>query len=313
MQPDSLRRELVVVAIGGLGDILLLTPFIRHFRETGRYHRIVCLCSPRAVQLLDCNPFVDEVISCEANERLFWAIPQENREVFSPYRDISLNAEPSGEVRIAVEGGFNPGHGRRPAIEAIARHARIRIRSRQMEVFTTEADQVAASEIYGLGGGRPAVLVGFESLLTEKNLPVKIRREIRVRLRRAGLILFEVSGHTLRIGKSHLPLPALRTMSELAKLCSAILTVDSFLGHLAGAVGTPAVVLFGPSNPAIYGHPTNRNLRPSLCPPCAGSPRRRECNSPHCMSAFRSDLIAHATIKAAHERAFANLPGRDGL
>lgn len=308
--PDFFRPDLVIVAIGGLGDLLLLTPFIRHFRETGRYHKIHCLCPTRALQLFDHNPCIDQVISCQANERLFWTIPQENREVFSPFQRFRVESQPPGEARIVVSSGVNPGRGHWPAIEAISRQSRIHLRSHRMEIFTTRRDRIAAARICARAGGRRVVLVNFESVLKEKNLPVCLRRGIRRRLRRAGLVLFEVSGNRLRVGRSKLPLPGLRTMSELAKRCSVILTVDSFLGHLATAVGTRAVVLFGPSNPAVYGHPANQNLRPAACVPCGGTARRRKCPAPLCMSAFRPDLVAAAAIQlAASQPLPAKTPG----
>lgn len=43
---------------------------------------------------------------------------------------------------------------------------------------------------------------------------------------------------------------------------------DSGLVHMAAALGTPSVVMFGPTLADFYGYPGNRNLAPSVCGGC---------------------------------------------
>jgi len=51
-----------------------------------------------------------------------------------------------------------------------------------------------------------------------------------------------------------------------AELC---VTVDCVMSHLAAAVGTPAVVLFGPTPAGLIGYPCHRNLQAQgVCEPC---------------------------------------------
>ncbi len=42
--------------------------------------------------------------------------------------------------------------------------------------------------------------------------------------------------------------------------CQAWISVDNFFQHLAWSVGKPGVVIFGQSDPDIFGHPENMNL-----------------------------------------------------
>ena len=52
-------------------------------------------------------------------------------------------------------------------------------------------------------------------------------------------------------------------ISELRKLigeCRTWIGVDSFFQHLAWDEGKPGIVLWGPSDPLIFGHPENINL-----------------------------------------------------
>jgi ADP-heptose:LPS heptosyltransferase len=53
------------------------------------------------------------------------------------------------------------------------------------------------------------------------------------------------------------------SMSELKSLileCKTWISVDSFFQHYCWELGKPGIVLFGPSDPNIFGHPENINL-----------------------------------------------------
>lgn len=57
--------------------------------------------------------------------------------------------------------------------------------------------------------------------------------------------------------RKNLPLPALR---ELLRQCRTWVGVDSFFQHFAWIEGVKGIVLWGPSDPLIFGHPENTNL-----------------------------------------------------
>ena len=57
--------------------------------------------------------------------------------------------------------------------------------------------------------------------------------------------------------RKNLPIPELRT---LLKECRIWISVDSFFQHLGWDEGVPGIVLWGPSDPLIFGHPENINL-----------------------------------------------------
>jgi ADP-heptose:LPS heptosyltransferase len=96
-----------------------------------------------------------------------------------------------------------------------------------------------------------------------------------------------------------------RSAALFARL-RGVLTNDSFPGHLAAAVGVPAVVLFGPSEPAVFGHAANRNLRSEACPPCADTWRQLECRQAVCLEALAPERVA----AAARERFSSPCPSR---
>lgn len=57
--------------------------------------------------------------------------------------------------------------------------------------------------------------------------------------------------------RKNLSLPEL---SELIKTCRTWIGVDSFFQHLCWDLGKPGIVLWGQSDPLIFGHPENLNL-----------------------------------------------------
>jgi ADP-heptose:LPS heptosyltransferase len=57
--------------------------------------------------------------------------------------------------------------------------------------------------------------------------------------------------------RTNLPLSELR---KLLKECRTWIGVDSFFQHLAWDEGKPGIVLWGVSDPLIFGHPENINL-----------------------------------------------------
>ncbi len=60
--------------------------------------------------------------------------------------------------------------------------------------------------------------------------------------------------------------PEMVSLVRNAELC---ITVDAVTCHLAAAVGTPAVVLFGPTPAALIGYPCHANLQAEwVCEPC---------------------------------------------
>ena len=74
---------------------------------------------------------------------------------------------------------------------------------------------------------------------------------------------------------------------------------DSGIAHLAVAVGSRAIVLFGPSDPLKWGPPPDRGiaLRESLpCSPCSMFGYTKPCRRYACMSALSVDRVLAAVL-----------------
>ena len=114
-------RERVFLALGGLGDLLLLTPLIRQVARGRPRGRVVCVCPPHAKELFDRNPHFDRLVVCPGPEIWYWALPHAGREVFAPFHKVELARAPGGGIRIVAEALGHAGgavdHGRVALLE----------------------------------------------------------------------------------------------------------------------------------------------------------------------------------------------------
>jgi heptosyltransferase-2 len=95
---------------------------------------------------------------------------------------------------------------------------------------------------------------------------------------------------------------SLRQLMALLKVCRVLLTNDSGPMHLAAALGTPVVVPFGSTSPALTGpglagHPAQPHRLLSARPGCAPC-FRRECPLDfRCMTALGVPPVAEAVLE----------------
>jgi len=102
-----------------------------------------------------------------------------------------------------------------------------------------------------------------------------------------------------RMSQTAVMLPRTRSLRGLAAMLKCVdlfIGADSGPAHLASAVGTPVVAVFGPKDPAVYAPygPKTAVVRADLpCSPC----KRRKCDHAECMTA----VTPEAVISAAEE------------
>ena len=90
------------------------------------------------------------------------------------------------------------------------------------------------------------------------------------------------------------------SLEQTAVACrkaSVLVGPDSGVAHLAAAVGTPAVVLFGPSDPDKWGPPAGRGavVRVSVpCAPCSMFGSVKPCRRRVCMERISPEQVLAA-------------------
>ena len=152
----------------------------------------------------------------------------------------------------------------------------------------------AARELLPPGEG-PVVAVGFSSSWPSKNWPKEFFRDVlaQTAARCPGLRCWllgspaeRTAGEALRAICDGLPVVNLAGRTTLRSLCcllrqtGALLTNDSGPMHIAAALGTPCVALFGATDPALTGpYGASHRVFRSQCPqsPCF----RRQCPRPN--------------------------------
>lgn len=82
---------------------------------------------------------------------------------------------------------------------------------------------------------------------------------------------------------------SLPTLASALMNAKALITVDTGTMHLATALGTPVLALFGPTNPALTGPYSKKVPHKVLvsgadCQPCIKLPSQRKCSFNRCMS-----------------------------
>lgn len=93
----------------------------------------------------------------------------------------------------------------------------------------------------------------------------------------------------------------LRDLAYLYQRCALLITTDSGPMHLAAAMGTPVIALFGPTDPARTGPYGKGHVviqRKLSCSPCF----LKKCESMECMSGITIDEVFHAVREKLSRR-----------
>jgi ADP-heptose:LPS heptosyltransferase len=286
-------RRLTIVASGGLGDCLLASAFVRHFAQAGQYAGITCALPSYAAPLYHCSPRVTRLAACAGRDLWLWGLPEEHADVFVPYARVTPD-ETAGDG-LCVEHPYPLNQGAESAVRQVAVIHGLDIQDESPEIFTSAADELWADQAVRPFAGQKRVWIAYRTPLPEKQYPLARWQQVVDALRTEAAVL-ELDEGCSQLTGTHLisPMPGLRQSAALVRRCDCVVAIDSFAIHLAAAVSTPAVALFGPTNPAVWGHPTTTCLRSSGCPVCANTPRLRQCRRRSCLEDIPANLVTEA-------------------
>lgn len=291
--------KLRIVAGGALGDGLLHTPFIRHFKKSGRYDHIACVVPAPAAPIFYNNPYIDQLIPCAGDDILLWAAPEAGWDIFCPYFQVETVCSAQGETTLEYQAGWlrDPDRTNLSLMDQIAENFGLHLQDHGLDIFPDSTDQAWAREFLTAHDGRPCIAIATGTKDDRKRYPHPLWQAVVDALHdEIRLFQFSSTGALLSGVEPIVPLPSMGRSAALFARMACIVCVDSFPAHLASAVGTPAVVLFGPSDPAKFGHHANMNLRVSDCPPCS-HPHEKPCASSRCMAEISPQKIVAAVKK----------------
>jgi ADP-heptose:LPS heptosyltransferase len=142
-----------------------------------------------------------------------------------------------------------------------------------------------------------------------KNLPAALWARSVALLQAQGLLTVQLGeAHEQPIEGIDLDLRGMTTFRQTAAVIKAArvhLDTEGGLVHVARAVNTASVVLFGPTPAAFFGYPQNENVAPRLCGNCWWVTRRwsidcpRGLASPECMHTQDPSDIAARAVRLA--------------
>jgi len=308
LPPERIQR-ILLSRLRFLGDVILTTPLIRRLKEVFPEAQLSYLTQDTFAPLLQHNPYLDEVIpfsvrgSVAAQARAYWALRRRRFDLaidlFGNPRTALLTRLTGARIRV---GGDFRGRGKlynvRVPSPTVEPHA-IDFHWRSLEALgITKGDQrteifVAAEEkkwahdfLNRLSIDRTRPLVGLHPGATwpNKRWPEKYFAELAEKLRAQNIQVLITQGPgedaivaaVRRQCSAHvvpLPVLSLRRLASVLQRLNVFVSNDCGVMHLAVAVGTSTVGLFGPSQPEIW-FPYDQNhghlalWQPIACRPC---------------------------------------------
>jgi lipopolysaccharide heptosyltransferase II len=306
--------HILLVRFSSLGDVLLTTPLIRALRLRHPAATITALTKQAWAPLLSANPHLDQVVTLAPGQSLVPLARAVRRAGFTDRLDLHASVR-TRVLRLLVPGAWH-GYGTRgrerralirfkqniyrdhvPVAERYfeaARHLDVTPDGAPAELFISPAAEARAEEWLarsGLDPGLPLVGLAAGAAHATKRWPVHHWQTLAASLADRGFGLVLVGGASDRLAAGEIAAAApgatasaagqldLQATGALLRRTRVIVAGDTGPMHMATAVGTPVVALFGPTVEAFGFFPyraRSRMLELSLpCRPCSskGGPR----------------------------------------
>jgi ADP-heptose:LPS heptosyltransferase len=331
-----LPDRILIVRAGALGDTLMATPTIRALKQRYPDAELDFLCSEAARPLLEENPAIARLFSlAQRNVPYFFSL--EKRRLARAMREraygIAVLLESGHHYRELIEhAGAREIRDIRvthdPHVHAIVNNLRAAgcdVAKGQdpppMEIHLAPRDEMRAAEMLG---GLPRPWIGLHAGYGPPRR--KDSRQQGERLKawgaenfaRLGKMLRECHGASIVLtgGGSDLPVvsriaellgppeplvlagrTSVREMAAVIEQLDVLVSVDSGPAHMAAALGTRLVVLWGPAileQVRPWGDPERVVVvrHPVFCAPCYGTPMMKQCDRNICMEAISPARVA---------------------
>jgi heptosyltransferase-3 len=288
----SVLKRILVIRGGAIGDFILTLPAVRALREAYPAAHIELLGYPRIANLVKNRFYFDAFRSIEyAPLSLFFgkgAVLDEQLQsyfrsfdviityLYDPDQIFEQNLRGAGARNIVAGPAKLDGDDHATAQLAVPLRAlAISVTDFEPRIFLSQQDREFARD-FVRDSDKPFVVIHPGSGSTRKNWPLFSWIELGNTLLAAGQSLVIVSGEadsaqTIQLEQAWRNQSVCflrdRPLNELAAVLEASLFIghDSGISHLAAAVDAECLVLFGPTNPAVWA-PRNRNVRTLRAP-----------------------------------------------
>lgn len=251
-------KAIHIITCGGIGDVVLLTPTLREIKKCSHSTTItVHAIDKKHHEVLLQNPYID-VLRLESKTRSF-CINLLRRAGYLPKR-----YQRASYVDYAPSIWVPKQH----ATTVIAELMGVELSDPRPDLFLTPEEEDFGRKT--TGALKIPVAIQVKSSTINKEWPINYWKDLITRNPQYDFVQLGVSGEPRLEGTVKIPDGLdLRPEFAILKHCRAFVGVESCFAHAASAFKLPGVVLFGASNPEVWGHPNNINLSTQIrCSPC---------------------------------------------
>lgn len=285
-------RNVLIIKLRYIGDVLLATPTVRAIKAARPDVRVTMMVNRGTEDVLSGNPDVDEIIvldkgSLAAQWQLIAGLRRRRFDTVIDLTDGDRSAFLSWISGAPVRIGFNDEHrwrgrcytgvvppvpGMRHRMDrdlAALKPLSVHPNEKLPCLYLTEEDESRADQLLdqlGIRGDRPIIIIQPGARYWFKAWPDERFAELADRLATdygyqvliGGSREEEALAQRIHEAAKSRPismagLATLKQFAAIAKRAALFVGNDSGAMHIAAAVGTPVVALFGPSNPAEWG------------------------------------------------------------
>ena len=279
MRGDALLNRILVIRGGAIGDFILTLPALKLLRDGFPRAHIEILGYPHIIALAEKRFYADAIHSIESGAlapffakdavlspelvAYFGSFDLVVSYLFDPDAIFETNLKRCCSKRFIAGPAKLASH--EHAAQQLARPLEplgLRLENRAAKIYPSDADRDFARSFLG-DAAQPVIAFHPGSGSETKNWPIENWKELGDHLLSQGRNLLVVAGEAdvnrvrflelawggerVQFAK-YLPLPRLGALLEN----SIFIGHDSGISHLAAAVGARCVLLFGPTDPAIW-------------------------------------------------------------
>lgn len=244
-----------ILTYGGLGDTLLLTPALTAFKEKYPSSSLTVFClHPKHKEVLKHNPCIDKLR--DAN---FWSAPfawiKFHLKILRLHSYNYIWIHPTRTYSINIT-------------EIIAELLGVQLADQKMRVFLTEAEEKNGRACLSKYTNPITINPSTEGTKNKEWFAGHWEQLISS-MPQYSFIQLGLAKDELVKGAIDMRGISIRDSMAVIKASMCYVGIDSFMAHAATAVSTPAVVLFGATQPAVFGSLSNLNLYTDHhCSPC---------------------------------------------